>query len=69
MQSTLIAALCDKVRSRQYAVEQVLFELFQNADDAATQLAEMRGTRDQRNQPTSSRCDDFRSRRFVGSID
>lgn len=41
VQLQMIEALRDKVKSHQYAVERVLFELFQNADDAAAQLAEM----------------------------
>jgi hypothetical protein len=45
VQARLVAAVRRKVEERGYVAAQVLFELFQNADDAATQLVEMRGER------------------------
>jgi hypothetical protein len=41
----LVAAVCRKMTDFQYDVTSVPYELFQNADDAAAELAEIRGLR------------------------
>ena len=43
VQKRLVDAVRRKVASNGYVAAQVIFELFQNSDDAATQLAEIRG--------------------------
>jgi hypothetical protein len=45
VQARLVAAVRGRVEGSGYEAPQVVFELFQNADDAATQLAELRGRR------------------------
>lgn len=42
-QRRILHAIRKKLDEHQYSAEQVLFELFQNADDAASDLVEMRG--------------------------